>query len=196
MDTINEGYARVSTVLSQWDRFSGIDPIVLENKKNIGIEVHTAIDFYNTMKLYPAEISEAARPYFDSYIKWAISEKFSVMKSEERYYDERLKITGAIDALVKFPDSGQLILCDWKTSYSADPINWPLQASFYQYLLSVNRINVHPMSFFVKLSKNGDFPEIFEYLHTDALMTMCEHSVATYYYQKPWLDKRKEGFRE
>lgn len=200
MEIISPGYARVSEILSQWDKFSGIDKDVLEAKKILGTNVHSCIDMYNASLPYIA--TEKEEPYVQSYIRWKNREKFLVVESEKRYYDERLMITGKLDALVHFKDEindgGQVTLCDWKCSYSEDPINWPLQASFYRYLLLVNGVTcIAPVVRFVKLDKNGDMPKIFEYKCSEQLALTCEAAVVTYRHQKPWLDKRKEmGDRE
>ena len=194
MEIIKPGYTRVSEILSQWDRFSGIDRDVLENKKRIGTNVHEAIDLYNAC--LPYSLEEDERGYFESYIEWRKLTQFEILASETRLYDDRLMITGAFDLLVKFPQEEEGSVCDLKCSYSEDPINWPMQGCFYRYLLTVNggqdisqRVN------FIKLDKRGYSPDVYEYDVTN-MMRVCESAVITYNHQKPWLIKRKQGERE
>jgi hypothetical protein len=195
METIAEGFTRVSNILGQWDKFSGIIPEILENKRRIGTNVHEAIDMYN--HCLPFECADDEQPYVDSYIRWHEEEKIVVEYGEERFYDRRLMITGKIDGVVKFRDRSQVVVCDWKTSYSADPLNWPMQGAFYRHLVSLEREpNLSTTFMFIKLDKHGELPKIYQYEYTEQLWHTCECAVTTYYYQKPWLDKRKQGFRD
>ncbi len=194
LEEIRPGYTRVSTILSQWDKFSGILPEILENKIRIGTNVHKAIDAFHLGLL--VELADDEQPYFNSFFGWYNEVKYQCMQSEKRLYDDSLKITGELDALVKLGDSKELTLLDWKCSYSEDPINWPLQGAFYIYLLRQNgHENVSDVCMFVKLSKESVLPKVFEY-DTSNLLPICKAAVQTYEYQKIWLEKRKKGIRE
>ena len=58
MEIIKLGYVRVSTILSQWDRFSAIPKDILDNKVRIGTNVHKHIELYNSFLPYDAENDE------------------------------------------------------------------------------------------------------------------------------------------
>ena len=102
-----------------------------------------------------------------SYTKWKERLSPSFEQSEKRYYDHTLMITGAIDALIRFPGDPSAILVDFKTSAQEAPITWPMQAHLYAHLLGINGHVISPRYIFIKLDKNGYMPSVFEY-HFDA----------------------------
>lgn len=190
MDPIKPGYSRVTDILSLWNTnvvneegdivakiFQGskipIDIEILENKGNIGTNVHTAIDAYLTEGLeIPLRIPE--RGYFDSFHKWYKETGCEVVENEKRYYCDKLMITGAIDALVRLPGEEDLILVDFKTSASESPKIWPLQATFYHYLVSQTGIKLSPRLIFLKLDKHGEDPVVCEYTYSTQLLQVCK----------------------
>jgi len=200
LEIIKEGYTRVSQILGQWDKYSGIDPAVLDNKIRIGTNVHEAINMFNLC--LPYSLKEDERPYMESYLQWYDASPFILIESEKRYYDEEAKITGAIDAVMHFKndpinDGGQIVLCDWKCSYAEDPLNWPLQGAMYYDLLKKNGVeSLARKCRFVKFDKHGGMPKVYEYEITKELLLVAEAAKVTYFYQKKWLDKRKQGERE
>lgn len=195
MDDIKEGYTRVSAIISQWDKISHIDPIVLERKTILGTAVHQAIaGFFCGI---PSVLTdEEGGKYFSSFLLWNSVRKPVVFDFEQRLYDHDLMITGCVDAILRFPDSNDLVLIDWKTSYNPDKLNWPLQASFYMSLLAKNGISDVTKATFVKLDKFGDMPKEFEFTQSEYLKLVCQQAYGTYMYQRPWLEKRKISIEE
>jgi len=195
MEDIKDGYTRVSAIISQWDKMSNIDPMVLERKTALGTNVHKAIsDHYNGI---PSVLTdEEGGKYFSSFLIWNEANKPVPVRIEERLYDDDLMITGCLDAILKFPDSDEIILIDWKTSYNADKLNWPLQASFYLSLLAKNGIHGLTKARFIKLDKLGDMPKEFEFIQSEYLLQTCRAAYITYMYQLPWLEKRKTSIEE
>ena len=192
-EEIKEGYTRVSQILSQWDKFSFIDPTVLERKRLIGINVHAGIDSHN--KGIPAYMSDdEGGQYFKSFLLYQRKERLAIINSEFRMYDDELMITGKIDGLLSYPgyDQDKHILVDWKTSSTRDDLMWEMQANFYMYLLKMNGVDhVSDICRFVKLDKDGGLPKVYEYEYSPKIMESCFASVVTYHRVKPWLEKRK-----
>lgn len=188
---IKPGYTRVTEVLSQWDKFSMIDPVVLERKKQIGTNVHQAIeDFNNALPVVLTD--EEGGKYFQSFLLLFRKERFSIINSEFRLYDEDLMITGAIDALIQLPNKQGLMMVDWKTSATKDAIAWEMQAIFYLHLLRKNAVeNISNTCWFVKLDKLGDLPSISRFEYSEDVMDDCRAAVKTYRRMESWINKRK-----
>lgn len=186
---ILEGYTRVTEILSQWDKSSHIDRGVYDRKTQMGIEVHNAIA--NSFRGIPSILTDdEGGKYFSSFLIWRSLKNLMVLDFEKRMYDHNRKITGAMDAIVSL-DGGEPILVDWKTSYCADKCNWPLQASFYMQLLELSGAHVIKKCKFVKLDKFGDMPIEYDFEQSEYLIDMCDHAIATYNHNLPWLIKRK-----
>jgi hypothetical protein len=181
MDTIKPGYTRVSSILGQWDTFGHIDPVVLQNKCNIGTRVHETIDAHHKNIYLP--LDNAAKGYFDSYVRWEEVVKPNVIKNEERYYCDKLMITGQVDAIITFPGDGRLVLIDYKTSAQESPKTWPLQACFYHYLASQAGVELSDRLIFIKLDKTGQMPKIYEYQYSRQLWDVCLAAWTTYRYR-------------
>lgn len=132
-------YVRVSDILARLQSFKDIDPDILKAKADIGTEVHAAIyqDVHNEHIIMSTQRAEA---YFDSYKIWneKVNPKYTMM--EMRLFDDNLMITGQLDALIA--DENGPILIDYKTSSKANEKIWNMQAHFYWYLLSANKMNV------------------------------------------------------
>lgn len=158
-------YARVSEIIEPF----GSLPMNIkkvrdrtETKAGIGTEVHKCIES-DILDIFPTVCKQTA-PYFFSYRQWKDKLNISFSQSEKRYYCRSRMITGQIDTLISFPASeGKLFLCDFKTASSEDKAKWPLQAHAYFYLLQENGIAVSDRMYFVKLSKEGSFPKVYEY---------------------------------
>ena len=191
-EEIKEGYTRATEVLSQWDKFSMINNEVFVAKTILGTNVHAAIANY--YRGIPTELTDAEQGYFDSFYGWNAINVTDVVDFEKRMYDDKRMLTGAMDAIVKLGD--ELVLLDWKCSYNADKLGWPLQASFYMQLLkSSEGIEVN-RAIFVKLDKEGNFPKTFEYAQTPELIELTNAALLLYRYQKPWIEKRKFATEE
>jgi hypothetical protein len=193
-EEIKEGYTRVTTILSQWDKMSHIPPEIIEHKCAIGTNVHAAIHGFGQGQEI-ALSSEDGGHYFMSFLLWYRKENPIVEHSEMRMYEDSNGITGCIDALIKLPGQDELTLVDWKTSANADKEVWPMQAQFYMYLLRVNGFAINN-AIFVKLDKESNMPKVHEYEWSDKMMHTCLCARETYLHMKPWLDKRKDYIDE
>lgn len=172
-------YARVSNVIKPFTDFSHIDPDVLQNKCRIGTEVHEAIND-EILGTFPI-LSKDCLGYFVSFEKWKDKLSIEFLASERRYFCDEKKITGQIDALIKFPDEKNPILVDFKTSAQESPIVWPMQAHLYHYLLAKNGYHVSLRFLFVKLDKHGKLPKVFVYKFDNHIKEKCFAAIDTFW---------------
>ncbi len=185
MENIQEGYTRVSTILSVLPSLTGMDdnnqkiwgfPFqninqeVLRKKCIIGTNVHAAINGWAINDFSP--LTECENGYFNSFLRWQEIMHIKPIASELRLYDDKLKITGAIDMLAKIPASDNLILFDFKTSALVDEKKWPLQAAFYYHLLCVNKFTAQENVLFIQLNRKGDLPHCHTYFIDNKLKTL------------------------
>lgn len=182
MDEIKKGYTRISSILQQWDTFGHIDKTMLMNKAELGTRVHEAIDSHHKGLFVP--LDDKANWYFESYMRWEKSVKPKLVRNEERYYCDKLMITGQIDALIEIPGETKPVLVDYKTSANESAKMWPLQACFYHYLVTQSGLDISDRLIFMKLDKTGAMPKLFEYKYSKQLWHVCEAAWLTYTYLK------------
>lgn len=169
-------YARVSNILNRFSDFSHIPPEVLQRKQDIGTSVHKAIED-DINGEFPCPV-HGGRGYYHSYEAWKKQMNPKIVRSEERFYCNEKMITGQIDALIHYPGNYQIpMMVDFKTSAQESKETWPMQAHLYAYLLAVNGILVHPKYLFMKLDKNGELPQVFEYLWSQNTHAKCMNAV-------------------
>lgn len=173
-------YARVSEILRPFNNFGHIDQEVLENKARIGVSAHEAI-CHDISEEFPCP-SKPALGYFNSYLEWKKHLNPIFLKSEERFFDDEMMISGQIDALIKFsPKDTVPTLVDFKTSVQESKIVWPMQAHLYAYLLHKNNIPIQPRFLFVKLNKYGDLAEGFSYLFDPNIHARCMNAIEDFW---------------
>jgi hypothetical protein len=166
-------YDRVSDILSPFSGYDVIPKLILENACERGKRVHTAISMHiNSMLDW--ESNNDIQGYVDSFSKFMDSTQILLRGDECRYF--RYDITGQMDLIAEIDD--KMVLIDWKTSAKEGKM-WRYQAAAYRMILEgpENLINqgtqdekivpADPIcideSWFVKLNKNGDPPEIYKY---------------------------------
>ena len=182
MEQIKAGYTRVSSILQQWDTFGHIDKTTLLSKAELGTRVHEAIDSHHKGLYMP--LDDKANWYFESFVRWEKSIKPKIVRNEERYYCDKMMITGQIDALMEIPGESKPVLVDYKTSACESAKMWPLQACFYHYLVEKAGIDVSDRMLFVQLDRHGELPKVHEYMYTKQLWNICQAAWLTYTYLK------------
>ena len=178
MDDIKPGYTRVSEILSQWDRFSNINPQILRNKATIGTNVHEPIQADHEGIYVPLNSRE--EPYFDSYLKWKKIFQPKYIEMETRLYHNQWMITGQFDAIIEI--DGLLTILDFKTSSQEDEKFWALQGGFYHILCAANNRTCQDKVCFLKLDKLGEMPRMYRYEVTNDVVITCHSAVNTYRY--------------
>lgn len=194
-------YVRISEILSRLQDFRHIDPEVLQNKCNIGTDVHSAIEAHANFDFAAGKDLECRRlAYFDSYHLWYQKVKPVYKITERRFYDNELMITGQLDAVAVIDN--QLCLIDFKTganeSMTRDGTSaWRLQAHFYRHLLFNNGIMVGPEMRWVQLRTKrikdpyfgsdmviGAIPKVFTYQFDPEVMSRCYDEVHKYWEER------------
>lgn len=165
------GYVRVSSILQSLTNYAGIDEAVLDRKKNIGTILHSAIHAHS-MGLCPLVKGDEVG-YMDSFLRWQDLTRFDIVKCEIRLYDQKLKITGCIDAIVADPDTGKKFIVDFKTTAAANLPYWQHQGAFYHYLASLNSIEIGDEFRFLQLRKDGKLPRVHSFTMSEVLWRQC-----------------------
>jgi hypothetical protein len=183
---------RVSTILARLQDFGDIPKDILQNKANIGTDVHAAISAQANREWFPLE-EERRIAYFESYGQWHAMANPAYYMTDKRCYDYNLGITGAVDAVVQLKPNGPMHLIDFKTSakesLSRDGLSiWNMQAHLYFHLLKVNGIPVttefHWIQLRTKMSIDGYLgtnPKTFVYKYEHAIMERCLEEVHKYW---------------
>jgi hypothetical protein len=165
------GFVRVSSILKSLNNYDGIDEAVLNRKKNIGSVLHNAIHAHS-LGYFPLLAPEEVG-YMQSFLKWIDLTGFDFVKCEIRLYDQKLKITGCIDAIITDPDTGKNFIVDFKTTAAANLNYWQHQGAFYHYLASLNSIEVGDEFRFVQLRKDGKLPRVHSFTMSELLWRHC-----------------------
>lgn len=165
MEFIQEGYVRVSDIVSMYTNFDHIDKRILERKRIIGTDVHRAIEEHYKGGYYP--LDEACDGYFGSFLKWDMEEPREVKKTETRFYGKSMPVTGCVDLI----DNNGIV--DFKTSAVANPKAWMLQGMFYHFLAKESGYPVGDMITFVKLDKKGLLPDSFLFVADENGYELC-----------------------
>lgn len=163
-----KAYARVSTVISKEGQFDHIPPLVLANKARIGSEVHEAIEA-DIEDSFPVLTADCIG-YYNSYVAWKDETNPQFIISEERFFCDKLMITGKIDVIAKIGQEN--VLLDFKTSVQESP-SWILQGHLYHYLLTQAEYNISKKMIFVKLDKKGKEAKVFEYIYNITTFDLC-----------------------
>ena len=174
-----KSYARVSEILAQFCDFGNINPDVLKKKADIGTITHEAIAEV-IRKEFPTVQGRPQR-YLTSFLRWNNHMKPTYLLNEERFFDDELMLTGAIDALATFPGEELPILLDWKTAASESPITWPMQAHLYYRLCNLSGYHIQPRFLFVRLSDKMEMPTVHVYHYQENIMNRCLDAVRIFH---------------
>lgn len=96
--------------------------------KDVGTQVHEAIDAYHTWENRPALLSNFVSPSgdeeqdkvaiksFEAYVNWFESSELEVAESELMVYSQELNYAGTLDRIYHRKSTGGLLIGDFKTS--------------------------------------------------------------------------------
>jgi len=186
-DSIKPGYVRVSHVLKKYTSFAYIDPEVLDAKAYLGDCVHAAITD-DCQGEFPMLTDKKQVGYYLSFDKWKEKMCPTFYQMEQRYYDDELKLTGEVDAIIRPMRSKDLVLIDYKCSAQANHDYFSRQATLYYHLLQVNGVQVVPYFLWIQLDKNGKLPKVHKYYLTDKMLAECIQDVKNYWKEHKQLD--------
>jgi len=152
-----ENYTRVTKILYP---FSGLEKVPQEVVTNAGIrgtKVHKICEGIIS-GLGEIGVDAETHGYVESFKKWWGDGHF-VRAMEERFYDDDLEITGALDLIIDTPDG--IAIVDLKTSYAPSK-TWTVQGNAYAYLAKKNNYDIKKIQF-LHLNKLGKEPNIYDY---------------------------------
>ena len=104
--------------------YSGVSEKTLRNAADKGNAVHNSIE--NFFKFGIEDVAPEHRMYFDAFLDWFEEEEPVVVGSEIRIYHKILRYGGTID-LLYYNKRGELILLDFKTTYSISDMSCGVQ---------------------------------------------------------------------
>jgi hypothetical protein len=171
MDELDPRWIRVSSILQmiptkgehgKWGfPMQQINPIVLENKANLGTSVHGAISCHIKDEFFVLDQKE--EKYLTSYLKWEKRACPHSIETEKRFFYEPMRLTGCVDMIAKLTESGKPRLIDFKCTLAPDHVKWPIQAALYHFLANMNGVYLDDKAIIIQLNPDGDFPKIHEY---------------------------------
>ncbi len=174
-------YARVSSVIKPYSDYDFDNCPFSKRKALIGTDVHQAISD-DILEDFPSPSVEGL-PYFESYEAWKECINPIFINSEQRFFDDILRITGQIDCIIRLGE--EELLVDFKTSTSESP-TWEMQAHLYHYLITASGKSISDRMLFVKLSPFGKVPQVFSYQFSPNILNKCKIAV-----EKFWENEQK-----
>jgi hypothetical protein len=193
MEELDPKWIRVSSILQmipskEWGGKWGypmqqINPVVLENKANLGTNVHGAISAHVKDEFFV--LCEKEEKYFKSYLKWEKKVRPHQVVTEQRYFYEPMRLTGCVDMVAALGDNQATHLIDFKCTVTPDHVKWPIQAALYAFLMDVNDCLIDRKVFFIQLDPEGNFPKIHEYELTKEIW----HTALSFYNAYVYLTK-------
>lgn len=129
-------YARVTSLLSDYQNFSHIDPAVLQKKAEIGTQTHENINHFLTYEMHPPDRTE----YYPAFLQFNKEKKFlenNIISTEERIFSKNYLVSGAVDCVIDFQNE-EIALIDWKTSSNFYEDYMSLQTCIYKILYDSN----------------------------------------------------------
>lgn len=159
-EKIKPGYLRVTECLSKYNSFDSIPPQVLQNACDRGTKVHAYAQLHAEGTYFPEPDGDIAL-YVSCFTDWFDAVVGEIVGLEMRLYDDDLRLTGAVDAVIKFKGTDELVLVDYKTSASVSK-GWALQTAAYAHLLELNGIKV-ARRLCLQLNKDGRAAKVKEY---------------------------------
>jgi hypothetical protein len=152
-----ENYLRVTHVLYPFSGLQAIDPDVVAYAAQRGTKVHKICEGI-VSGIGEIGVEDETWGYVESFKKWW-ERGVDVVKMEERFWDDELRLTGQVDFIIRTEEG--LAIVDIKTS-SRPSKTWPAQGSAYAYLAKKAGYDIKKI-FFLHLNKHGKEPKLYEY---------------------------------
>lgn len=169
-------YTRVSTILYPFSGLDKINPTIVDNAARRGTRVHKICESI-ILNLGAFDLDEETQPYIDSFNHW-FNEELDIYKTEKRFFDDELKITGQCDLIIK--ENSGFTIVDFKTSYKFSK-TWQIQGCAYAYLAKKNGLDIKNIKF-IHLLKNGKPARVYEFDVNDEIF-LDVYKVWEYFYK-------------
>ena len=152
-----ENYIRVTSVLYPFSGLDRLDPEVVAHAAERGTKVHKICEAI-IQGFGELGVDDETKPYVESFKQWW-EKGHQVVKMEERFWCDELRVTGQVDLILNTPEG--LAIVDLKTS-SAPSKTWPAQGSAYAYLAKKAGYDIKKI-YFLHLLKTGKPARVYEY---------------------------------
>lgn len=160
-------YTRVTEVLFPLSGLKGIPAEVLKKAAERGTKVHEICDaIMSDLGFFWTSTDQKLLGYIQSFNQWLPK---SFIDKPDRFYCDDIMLTGECDRI--YEDYGDLVLIDIKTP-AKESKTWRLQASAYSYLAKKSGYNISRIEF-IKLDKEGKFPEVLTYKEDMEMFLKC-----------------------
>ncbi len=172
-----ENYTRVTKVLYPFSGLDKIDPLIVAHAAERGTKVHKICESIIS-GLGELGVDDETRPYVESFKQWW-AQGHDVIMMEQRFWCDRLEITGQVDLIIK--KDNELVIIDLKTS-SKPSLTWRAQGSAYAYLAKQAKHDIRKVQF-LHLNKHGKAPHVYEYEIDDSFF-LDIYRVWTYFFKE------------
>lgn len=175
-----ESYLRVTDILAPLSGIDRVPKAILEAAAARGTLVHSCVNWFINEGDWVGVTNEVA-PYVESFKAW-YKPGMKTLKTEERFYDDELCITGQVDFIYN-DEHGNAYLIDFKTS-SKPQCSWAVQLAAYKHLAALAGVTIDRMGV-VHLKKDGTPADLYyyDYDHHFGLFMDC-YRVYKYFFNK------------
>lgn len=177
MNDERSNYLRVTTILYPFSGLDKIDPYIIANAANRGTKVHKICEGI-IKDLGEYGVDDETKEYVESFKKWW-AKGHQVLKVEERFWDDNLKITGQVDIILKTNEG--LAIVDLKTS-SKQSKTWAVQGAAYAMLAKQSDHDIQKI-YFIHLNKHGKEPKVYEYPVDESLFLSVYRTYKHFYHK-------------
>lgn len=170
-------YDRVTDILFCYSCLGDIDKSVLKRAADRGTLIHNAADCI-IADIPMDDIPDEYTGYINSFKLWMDGKTF--LSKPARFYDDELMITGECDGLYQQNDI--ITLFDLKTPVR-EGSTWGMQGAAYAYLAKKLGYQIDRVEF-IKLSKEGRYPAVYQYPDVIASFLTCLEMYRKYFKNK------------
>jgi hypothetical protein len=181
-----ETYARTLQQTDDWDEARAAAAAWPNNARDLGSDVHTAVDQFN--RGLPLEITNETAPYVAQYAAWLRNAGVEIVASEFYTINGEYGFGGTLDAIARI--DGELCLVDWKTGKAKDSQRLQLAGLSMAEWYGDKGKDAEPMpkieTAYIALLRPDGPPELIRHDITDADREHFLYLVDTYHRVRDW----------
>lgn len=126
----------VSEIIKPLSNFDGIDPVVLERKRELGTQVHFATSLDDEGELDDDDTDDVVLGYVRGWRAFKRDTGFTILMNEQKLYHPTLRYAGTLDRLGD-TRGGERLVIDLKTSVCMTS-SFGVQLAGYRLLIEAN----------------------------------------------------------
>lgn len=181
-----ETFERVLRETKDWEEARAAAAKWPTRARDLGDEVHTAIDQFN--RGLPLELTSDTAPYVAQYAAWLRNENIEILASEFYTFNATIGFGGTLDAIARI--DGELCLVDWKTGKAKDSQRLQLAGLSMAEVYGDKGQDAKPMpkidtAYIVLVQPDGP-PLVIPHQITDADREHFRYLVETYHRVRGW----------